>query len=138
MKIKRFNPLKKNKGENVFYIQSHGFNAGKPLKKPIQNSWEVETNLKNAFEVCFVVFNSKILNSYIRGSVIPFISLCEYRKIITPFLTNPLTENENILKKLDAINKINIIVEQNEKQKKIYNEMKILISSEILKTLNAQ
>ena len=34
MKIKRFDPSKKKEGENVFYIQSHGFNAGKPLKKP--------------------------------------------------------------------------------------------------------
>ncbi len=138
MKIKRFNPSKKKEGENVFYIQSHGFNAGKPLKKPIPNSWEIETNFKNAFEVCFVVFNSKILSSYIRGSVIPFLSLHEYRKIITPFLNNPLTENENVLKKLDAIQKINFVIEQNEKQKKIYNEMKILLSSEILKTLSAQ
>ena len=138
MKIKRFDPSKKKEGENVFYIQSHGFNAGKPLKKPIPNSWEIETNFKNAFEVCFVVFNSKILSSYIRGSVIPFLSLHEYRKIITPFLNNPLTENENVLKKLDAIQKINFVIEQNEKQKEIYNEMKILLSSEILKILNAQ
>lgn len=138
MKIKRFDPSKKKEGENVFYIQSHGFNAGKPLKKPIPNSWEIETNFKNAFEVCFVVFNSKILNSYIRGSVIPFLSLHEYKKIITPFLNNPMTENKTILKKLDAIQKLDLVLLQNEKQKKIYTEMKVLLSSEILKTLNAQ
>ena len=78
------------------------------------------------------------MSSYIRGSVIPFLSLHEYRKIITPFLKNPLTENENVLKKLDAIQKINFVIEQNDKQKKLYTEMKILLSSEILKTLNAQ
>lgn len=138
MKIKRFNPSKKKEGENVFYIQSHGFNAGKPLKKPILNSWEIETDFNNAFEVCFVVFNSKILNNYIRGSVIPFLSLREYKKIILPFISNPLRQDENVLKKLNAIQNIDLVLLQNEKQKKIYTEMKILLSSEILKTLNAQ
>ena len=70
--------------------------------------------------------------------MIPFLSLHEYKKIITPFLNNPMIENKTILKKLDAIQKLDLVLLQNEKQKKIYTEMKVLLSSEILKTLNAQ
>lgn len=136
MKIRRYNPNTALKSQNVFYIQSHGFNAGRPLKNPIPNSWEVQTETANAFEICFVIFNSKILELYIRGSVIPFIALHEYKKIILPYLTNPI-KNEMIFKKLDAVQKITLALEELEQKKILYKQLKTAISSEILKTLKA-
>lgn len=93
MILHRFNPNKVRK-ETVFYIQSHGLHAGRPLKEPIPNSWEMDTETQYAFEICFMVYNSKILDNYIRGSVIPFLALHEYRKIIKPLFSNPMQFEE--------------------------------------------
>ena len=97
MTIHRYN-LEKPKKATVFYIQSHGLHAGRPLKEPIPNSWEMDTETKNAFEICFMVYNSKFLKNYLRGSVIPFLSLHEYKKIIQPLFTNPIQHEEATLK----------------------------------------
>ena len=134
MKIRRYNPNNATKSEKVFYIQSHGFNAGRPLKKPIPNSWEKQTETPNAFEICFVVFNSKMLEIYIRGSVIPFIALHEYKKIIQPYLSNP-TQCETILKKLNTVQKINLALEELEKKKTLFKQLKTAISNDILKNI---
>ena len=137
MKIQRYNPKETNFSEKVFFIQSHGNNAGRPLKKPIPNSWKVETDKKNAFEICFVVFHSKILNLYIRGSVIPFISLREYRKIILPYMNNEL-KCDDTFKKLHIIKQIDNDLDNLEKRKTLYKNLKSALSIEILKKINAQ
>jgi len=132
MTIKRYNPEKKE-CKTVFYIQSHGLNAGKPLKKPIPNSWEIDINCKNAFEICYVVFNSKILEIFIRGSVIPFISLSDYKKIITPYLEHPSTNDNDIINKLLAIQKIDLELENIEKKKILYKQLKTCFAHEVIK-----
>ena len=138
MKIKRYNPENQSREENIFYIQSHGYNAGRPLKKPIPNSWEIETKTNNAFEICFVVFNSKILQNYLRGSVIPFLSLHEYKKVIIPYLSNPIQEEEETKKRLIALQKIDDALKELEQRNKLYKQLKTALAYDLLKKLNAQ
>lgn len=136
MIIKRFNPDCCKSGKNVFYIQSHGLNAGRPLKKPIPNSWEIEIENRKAFEICFVVFNSRILQNYLRGSVIPFLSLHEYKKIIFPYLMAPISDID-LIKKLETLSKIDAALEELEKKKNLYKDLKNAFSLEIIKTIKA-
>jgi hypothetical protein len=133
MIIHRYNPEKPKK-ETVFYIQSHGLHAGRPLKEPIPNSWEMDTETKNAFEICFMVYNSKFLKNYIRGSVIPFLSLHEYKKIIKPLFANPVQHEETTLKKLKTLQLLDIAIQKQEDTRKYYTELKTLIAHELLKT----
>lgn len=131
MKMQRYNPEKAKK-ETVFYIQSHGLHAGRPLKKPIPNSWEMETEIKNAFEICFMVYNSKILSNYLRGSVIPFLSLHEYRKIMKPIFANPKREEPTTAKKLNALLLLDDAIQNQIKQQKTYHDLKTAIAYELL------
>jgi hypothetical protein len=133
MIIHRYNPEKPKK-ETVFYIQSHGLHAGRPLKKPIPNSWEMDTKTENAFEICFMVYNSKFLKNYLRGSVIPFLSLCEYRKIINPIFANPVQFEETTLKKLKTLQLLDVAIQKQEDTRKYYTELKTAIAHELLKT----
>jgi hypothetical protein len=133
MILHRYNPEKPKK-ETVFYIQSHGLHAGRPLKNPIPNSWEMDTKTENAFEICFMVYNSKFLKNYLRGSVIPFLSLCEYRKIINPIFANPVQFEETTLKKLKTLQLLDVAIKKQEDTRKYYNELKIAIANELLKT----
>lgn len=132
MILHRFNPDKIRK-ETVFYIQSHGLHAGRPLKEPIPNSWEMDTETQNAFEICFMVYNSKILGNYLRGSVIPFIALHEYRKIIKPLFSNPVQFEETTLKKLKALQLIDKALIEQQKTHKYYNELKTAFAQELYK-----
>jgi hypothetical protein len=136
MKIKRFDPAKKKTDQNIFYVQSHGLNAGRPLKMPIPNSWEIESENTQAFEICFVVFNSKILQPYLRGSVIPFIALHEYKKIIYPFLKIPIDEDCN--KKLETLRSIDRALAEMESRNRLYRQLKNVLAYELIKKLNAQ
>jgi hypothetical protein len=137
MKIHRYNPEKTRK-ETVFYIQSHGCHAGRPLKEPIPNSWEMDTKIENAFEICFMIYNSKILKNYLRGSVIPFLSLHEYRKIIKPIFENPIQFEEITLKKLKTLELLDQVIKQQEEKRKYYSQMKIIIAHELLKSFQAK
>jgi hypothetical protein len=135
MKIKKYNPDNQKK-ESVFYIQSHGLHAGRPLKKPIPNSWEIEININNAFEICYMIYNSKILYNYLRGSVIPFLSLTEYKKIINPIFKNPIQNEESTIKKLKTLASIDQLIRHQEEQKKHYQLLKTTIANELLKQFN--
>ena len=136
MEIRRYNQQKRKNGSNIFYIQSHGLNAGKPLKIPIPNSWEIETKNEKAFEICFVVFNSKILNPYLRGSVIPFITLHEYKKIILPYLKVPIDEEAE--KKLNTLQTIDKALAELESRNRLFRQLKNVLAYELIKKLNAQ
>ena len=137
MTIHRYNPEKPKKA-TVFYIQSHGLHAGRPLKKPIPNSWEMDTETKNAFEICFMVYNSKFLKNYLRGSVIPFLSLHEYKKIIHPLLENPIKEEQSTQKKLNALQLIDTFLMQQEQKKQYYKQLKIALADELLQSFTKQ
>lgn len=137
MKIHRFNPEKKRK-ETVFYIQSHGLHAGRPLKEPIPNSWEVDTETQNAFEICFMVYNSKILDNYIRGSVIPFLCLHDYRKIIKPIFSNPVQFEEMTLKKLKTLQLLDEAIKVQQEKHRYYNKLKTAIAHELLKSFQTK
>jgi hypothetical protein len=75
--IKKYNgtPQEIKNGQFRFFIQSHGFNAGRPLRSPKTNCWEFISEREADFEILYIIFESKILQSFIRGSVIPLIKL---------------------------------------------------------------
>ena len=133
MTIHRYNPEKPKK-ETVFYIQSHGLHAGRPLKEPIPNSWEMDTEIKNAFEICFMVYNSKTLKLYMQGSIIPFLRLEEYKKIIKPLFESPVLQEDITLKKLKTLQLLDLAIQKQEDTRKYYNELKTAIAHELLKT----
>lgn len=137
MQIKTYNgaSAEPQKSETVFYIQSHGFNAGRPLKNPIPNCWEVRTQRSADFEILYIVFESKILKPFFRGSVIPFIALSEYRNIIFPILKNAIHENKIINEHYLQIRKIEQHQEQQEKIKTLMQQMKISLSKECFKKI---
>lgn len=68
-------------GENVFYIQSKGNNSGRPLMEPIRNCFvaycESQDHMDYWMCICTVLFIGKKFGLIIRGSVIPFIRICD-------------------------------------------------------------
>ena len=128
-------PAEPRAGEHIFFIQSHGYNAGRPLKNPIRNCWEVRTERSADFEILYIIFESKILQSFIRGSVIPFIALIEYKNIITPILQKAIHENRIINEHYLQLRKIEQQTANQEKIIKLLQEMKITVSKQAYKKI---
>lgn len=137
MIIKTYNGTEKqpNLHETVFYIQNKGFNAGRPLKKAIPNCWEVRTQRSIDFEILYIIFESKILSPFLRGSVIPFLALDEYKSIVKPILKNAIHENRIINEHYLQIRKIEQNISNQEKIKSLLKELKKTVSNEIFKKL---
>ncbi len=139
MKIKVYNgeTTEPNEGETVFYIQCKGNYSGRPLKKPIPNCWEVRTFRSVDFEIMYIIFESKILTPFLRGSVIPFLSLKDYKNIISPILDNAIQENRIINEHYLQLRKIEENITHQDKIKKLLLEMKKAISNEVYKKIES-
>ena len=64
--IKKYNgtPQEIKNGQFRFFIQSHGFNAGRPLRSPKTNCWEFISEREADFEILYIIFESNILQSF--------------------------------------------------------------------------
>ena len=133
MQIKTYNGKTEEPKDNevIFFIQSHGLNAGRPLREPKPNCWECRTKRSADFEILYIVFESRILENFIRGSVIPFIALNEYKNIITPILKNAIHENRIINEHYLQIRKIESQLQQQEKIRKLMQELKKTLSMQL-------
>lgn len=69
-----------------FFILSKGLNSGKPLVKPCPNCFvcitENDPDKDFLYWLCFGLWRSKSFHYYLRGSVIPFITIGEMKKHI--------------------------------------------------------
>ena len=138
MQIKKYNqerPGSAKENETIFYVQSVGKNAGRPLKNPIPNSWEIITDRKIDFQILYIVFESRILESFWRGSVITFISLADYKNIIAPILKNAIHENRIINEHYLQIEKLDLELSKQIKIKSLLLEMKKVISHQVFKKI---
>ncbi|MEI7486752.1 MAG: hypothetical protein WCJ72_04985 [Chryseobacterium sp.] len=140
MKIKVYNGISKAPEENetVFFIQSKGNYSGRPLKEPIPNCWEVRTFRNVDFEILYIIYESKILNVFLRGSVIPFLSLEEYKNIITPILKNAIHENRIINLHYLQIRKIEENIKHQDKIKSLLFELKKSLSNQVYRKLTIE
>ena len=74
---------------NAFFILSKGLNAGKPLAKPCPNCFAVEFRVaEDAIRfrsLCQILLQSQVFSQYLKGSVIPFLSIRDFRSIVNRY-----------------------------------------------------
>lgn len=88
------------------------------------------------FEILTIVFESKILQNFLRGSCIPFLSLGDYKKITFPILEKAIHENRIINTHYLQIRKIEENIKHQDKIKSLLFEMKKTLSNEVFKNLS--
>jgi hypothetical protein len=68
-----------------FYVLSRGRHAGRPSKTPFANSFEVRAGTAQEAErlywIAFALWNSRRLQRFLKGSVIEFITIGDYRRL---------------------------------------------------------
>ena len=69
-----------------FYILNKGMNSGKPLKKPCPNCFTLTANtaeeIQSLYWLCLGLWKAKSFHYYLKGSVIPFITINDMRTAI--------------------------------------------------------
>ena len=78
-----------NYSTHVLFILSKGLNAGKPLAQPCPNCFAMEfSSADDAFRfraLCLILMQSHIFSQYLKGSVIPFLTIRDFRSIISRY-----------------------------------------------------
>jgi hypothetical protein len=104
------------------FLLNKGLNNGKPQKEPFTNSFviifENQEDVDNVFFISYSLWKTKFWHQFLIGSVIPFLRLQEFKK--------------------EFNQKVNALMQENEKHKKSVAALKLLEEKEnqFLKNLN--
>lgn len=113
----------------IFYIQSHGLHAGRPLRKSIPNSFSVYSDEEFAFEIVEGLFIAGKFKNLILGSVIPFIRISETQKMLNHFFAIPIEEN-----KIKNISNLLIIQSTMNKKQKVMDKLILMYCKSLFNT----
>ncbi|MGP8216090.1 MAG: DUF6943 family protein [Bacteroidia bacterium] len=97
--------------QNCFYILNKGMNSGKPFPKPFCNSFvfiadnEVERDI--FYWITFAAWQGKLFIPYLKGSVIPFITILDTTEVIKNASKNCIANNEKITNLVETFTTLN-------------------------------
>lgn len=121
---------------NRFYVLCKGENSGKPMKDPCPNCFSIECNSVDDFNYWFWLswglWKSKRFHVYLRGSVIPFIRICDYKALISESSQSIGDRSEKMFKALESMQEIEQREESIRKQLVLFGELKIAIFRKLL------
>lgn len=90
-----------------FFVLSKGLNSGKPSNEPFTNSFvlvfQTEAQKEDIFWIAMSLWKSKFWYPYHKGSVIPFITLYDFKKEFNPRAMRMMREHEQHQKNIQAL-----------------------------------
>ncbi len=108
--------------KGAFYTKPHlfllnkGMNSGKPQKEPFTNSFviifENEADFDTINLTAYALWKTKFWHQFLRGSVIPFLSLQDIRKEFSIKVNQEIKDHEEHVKSVQALK----LLEQSEKR----------------------
>lgn len=110
-----------------FYIQSKGLHSGRPLRKPIANCFVVYSSDEFLFSRVYCLWVLRKFEYYLRGSVIPFIRICD---VIEALQT--LNFEADLQKELKAVHDIDKLIETEMQKITLYKAIQRNLANKIL------
>lgn len=111
-----------------FFILSKGLNSGKPDHEPFTNSFvlvfQTEEQKEGVFWIAMSLWKSKFWYPFLKGSVIPFITLYDFKKEFNPRATRMMREHEQHLKNIQALKLLQEQENHHNKNIHLINELK--------------
>ena len=93
-----------------FFILSKGLNSGKPLNKPCPNCFVITTQTQEEnqtlFYLCLSLKIGRYFEYYLKGSVIPFITINDCFNVLKKAYSDNKTNSEELQKHITVINQI--------------------------------
>ncbi len=90
-----------------FYVLNKGMNSGKPSQEPFVNSFvlifQSEEQKEDVFWIAMSLWKSQFWHQFLKGSVIPFITLYDFKNEFNPKVKRLLQEHELHQKNVKAL-----------------------------------
>lgn len=119
-----------------FYVLSKGENAGKPLEKPCPNCFTVSCSSSVTREYWFWLswglWKSRSFHYYLRGSVIPFIRITDYREAIVKAMRPTIDNPQQFATALETMRQIELYEQQSKEKLEKLALAKIAIFRKLL------
>ena len=120
-----------------FFILNKGRNSGKPLQQECRNCFvfiaDTPEECQHFFSLCYALWQGKCFHILLIGSVIEFIRIDEFSKLVYEAhlkLTGKMEEYANLLKQ---IHDLNLHHENLRKQFKLVQEIKLAVIYKLFK-----
>ena len=112
-----------------FYILNKGLNSGRPMNKSCPNCFVVTTDTEKQrealFYLCLSLQIGRYFSYYIKGSVIPFITIDDARQVLNTALHN--YEKDHWLLKVEKLKKITAYEENLKRQIETISQLKMAL-----------
>ncbi len=106
-----------------FFILNKGLNSGKPLNQPCPNCFvcltECDEHREFLYWLCFGLWKSKSFYYFLKGSVIPFVTIGETRKLIRESSIKASSKSQAFEKAIQALQ----LLDTNEQKIKVTLKM---------------
>jgi hypothetical protein len=106
--LKTFNKNFNYEG-HFFFILNKGLNSGKPMKTSCPNCFicmaESEEQKEQLYWLCFALWYSKSFHYYLKGSVIPYISIDELNQCLSKSLLKSSENKQEFAKAIQQARK---------------------------------
>ncbi|WP_396147349.1 DUF6943 family protein [Flavobacterium sp.] len=98
------------------FLLNKGMNSGKPQKEPFTNSFVIIFENESDFDTinltAYALWKTKFWHQFLKGSVIPFLSLQDIRKEFSMKVNQEIKDHEEHVKSVQALK----LLEQSEKR----------------------
>ncbi|MCZ8198694.1 MAG: hypothetical protein O9267_13905 [Flavobacterium sp.] len=98
------------------FLLNKGMNSGKPQKEPFTNSFVIIFENESDFDTinltAYALWKTKFWHQFLKGSVIPFLSLQDIRKEFSMKVNREIKDHEEHVKSVQALK----LLEQSEKR----------------------
>ena len=98
------------------FLLNKGMNSGKPQKEPFTNSFVIIFENESDFDTinltAYALWKTKFWHQFLKGSVIPFLSLQDIRKEFTMKVNQEIKDHEEHVKNVETLK----LLEQSEKR----------------------
>ena len=112
-----------------FFILNKGLNSGRPMKKPCPNCFVITTHTKELEEslyyLCLGLQISGYFNFYLKGSVVPFITIDDTRNVLNTALKN--YKKDQWKSKVEKLKKITSYEDNLKQQITVIGQLKLAI-----------
>jgi hypothetical protein len=117
-------------GSHIF-ILNKGMNSGKPQKKPFTNSFVIlfpnEEDSETFYWLAFSLLKSKFWHPFLRGSVIPFLRIEDFKKNFSSKVDEMLLDFDNHQKDVKALRLLELKEEQFHQNIHLINDLRRVI-----------
>lgn len=123
-------------GQHEFYVLNKGKNSGKPLHSPCPNCFVVHCRSEEEYEtyywLCYALWQGHTFRPHLIGSVIEFIRLPEFKKVLETAMKKIQTQQDQFEITLISLQQLNETHQNITAQLELIKQMKKIMVFKLL------